>query len=93
MLEIFFTQPVGKLRFSFPEQKNKLVVPGRKTETTHNFSNLYKIMQKKIYQNKKTGQIIVTGETLDKNHWKFIRKAGEMKTKNVMIKNKETIKK
>jgi len=48
---------------------------------------------KNIYQNKETGQIIITGEKLSGKHWKFIRKVGEVKIKNVKMKKSEVIKK
>ena len=50
-------------------------------------------MTKNIYQNKTTGQIIITGEKLDGRHWKFLRRQGEMNIKNGKMKKDEVIKK
>jgi len=50
-------------------------------------------MKKNIYQNKTTGQIIVTGEKLSGQHWNFLRHSGEMEIKNGMMKKDEVIKK
>lgn len=46
---------------------------------------------KNIYQNKTTGQIIVTGEKLDGRHWKFLRRQGEMVKKDTKMKKNQII--
>lgn len=48
---------------------------------------------KKIYQNKKTNQIVITGETLDRKNWKLLRKTEEIKKRDTSMKKNQVIKK
>lgn len=48
---------------------------------------------KTVYKNKKTGQMVVTGQALDEKHWDKVKRFRSMQTKNAKISDKEIIKK
>lgn len=48
---------------------------------------------KNAYRNKKTGQIVITGEKLDGKYWELVRRDKKMNIRNTKMKKREVIKK